>query len=84
MNTQERFKIRDTLNCESHNIIYLLSCDKFYKSQYLGQTKLSMRLRFDQHRSDIRHHSRKESLETKHFNSFGHTLNNMKCLVIEK
>ena len=46
------FKIRQNLNCNSSNIIYLIQCKECYK-QYIGQTKRSLRLRTNNHRADI-------------------------------
>ena len=46
------FKIRQNLNCNSKNLIYLIECKECEK-QYIGQTKRSLRHRAYNHRADI-------------------------------
>ena len=82
MQTKETFTIRHTLTCETSNIIYMLFCDKCNNSQYIGETKNKLKTRFYQHRSNINKNT--GTLVTRHFNQAGHSLNNMKCIAIEK
>ena len=82
MQTKETFTIRHTLTCETENIIYMLYCDKCNHSQYVGETKNKLKTRFYQHRSNINKNT--GTLVTKHFNQTGHSLNDMKCIAIEK
>ena len=80
--TKETFTIRNKLTCETTNVIYLLFCDKCDHCQYVGETKNQLKTRFYLHRSHIKQNT--GTLVTKHFNSPGHSLDNMKCIAIEK
>ena len=80
--TGEVFTIRHKMTCDSSNIVYLLYCDTCRHTQYIGETKNSLRTRFYQHRSNI--NTNTGTHVTRHFNSQNHTLANMKCLAIEK
>ena len=73
-------------SCDSQNVIYLLFCQKSCaNSQYVGQTKTTLRTRFYNHRSDIKKNKGdKCPLVTQHFNSHNHSLQDMRCMVIEK
>ena len=55
------FKIRQNLNCNSNNLIYLVECKECEK-QYIGQTKRSLRHRTNNHRADIRSENRSSSV----------------------
>ena len=50
--TNQIFKIQGDLNCNSNNIIYMIEC-KWCNKQYIGETKRSLRCRFNNHRNDI-------------------------------
>ncbi len=63
--TKEIFQIMGDLNCSSSNIIYLIEC-KFCKKQYIGETKRSLRCRFNNHRFDIL--NQRPSTISSHFN----------------
>ena len=79
--TQEKFTIRQDVSCTSSNIVYLLFCDMCAQSQYVGETKNTLKTRFYLHRSHI---SRNQGTHvTRHFQKENHSLANMKCLVIE-
>jgi hypothetical protein len=80
--TSETFTIRQKMTCETPNIIYLLFCSKCKKSQYIGETKNSLKQRFYQHRSNININT--GTLVTLHFNQVDHSLDDMRCIVIEK
>ena len=84
--TGETFTVRHKFSCGSQNIIYLLFCQKACaNSQYIGQTKNKLRTRLYTHRSDINiNRGNKVTLVTQHFNSHNHTLDDMRCMVIEK
>ena len=80
--TKEVFTIRHRLTCETTNVIYLLFCDKCDHCQYVGETQNKLKTRFYLHRSQIKQNA--GTLVTKHFNSPGHSLENMKAIAIEK
>lgn len=76
--TGTSYTINRSLDCNSRNIVYLISC-KVCGFQYVGSTTTKFRLRFNNHKSRLRAHSRtsavnKESddLIYKHFYSHGH------------
>ena len=80
--TGEVFTIREHLSCESTNIVYLLQCDTCKASQYIGQTKNTLRTRFYLHRTHIKHNT--GTHVTRHFNLPNHTLQNMRCVALER
>ena len=84
--TGETFTIRDKVSCDTSSVVYLLYCDKHCpNSQYVGRTKNTLRQRFYVHRTYINKNSGTQKTHvTEHFNQPGHTLSNLKCLVIEK
>ena len=63
--TNLSFKLQSDLNCNSSNIIYLILCESCGK-QYIGQTKRSLRCRFNNHRFDIE--NERPSVVSAHFN----------------
>ncbi|KAL8616838.1 hypothetical protein ACOMHN_041757 [Nucella lapillus] len=79
--TGQTFTIRDSLSCQSTNIIYLIDCSQCHSVQYVGETGQTVRKRFYNHTYAIR--KGVDTLVGKHFNSPGHALTDMKCTVIE-
>ena len=67
--TNLSFKLQSNLNCSSSNIIYLLHCEGCGK-QYIGQTKRSLRCRFNNHRYDIA--NERPTVIASHFNRACH------------
>ena len=80
--TMESFQIRLRLTCQSSNIVYLLYCDTCQQSQYVGETKNTLKTRFYQHRSNINKNT--GTLVTKRFNQTDHSIHNVKCVAVEK
>lgn len=66
--TKFAFKIRENLNCDSNNVIYMIECKECNK-QYIGQTKRSLRRRIYEHLGDIRHHLIRKTSISSHFNT---------------
>ena len=73
-----RYSINYNLNCNSNNVVYLITCKKC-SLQYVGSTITKFRLRFNNHKSRIRRHemlgqAEKEAddLVYRHFCSEGH------------
>ena len=56
-NRKEITSINFHLNCNSTNLVYLMSC-KVCAVQYVGSTTTRFRLRFNKHESRIRAHAR--------------------------
>ena len=83
--TGETFNIRDSMNCKSDGVIYLLSCVKCKYNQYVGETKQTLTARVAGHRSDINTRSvRKCPHVVTHFNAPGHSLQDMRIFPIEQ
>ena len=80
--TKESFQIFNRLTCQSSNIVYLLYCHTCQQSQYIGETKNTLKTRFHQHCSNINKNT--GTLVTKHFNQTDHSIHNMKCVTVEK
>ena len=80
--TSQTFTIRHRMTCETANIIYLLYCSKCKESQYVGETKNTLKQRFYLHRSNINKNT--GTLVCQHFNQADHSLDDMKCIPIEK
>ncbi|KAJ8036166.1 hypothetical protein HOLleu_20053 [Holothuria leucospilota] len=51
--TARTFQIRQSINCLSKNVIYLIYCN-LCGTQYVGESKNSLRMRMTQHRSAIK------------------------------
>ena len=80
--TKESFQIRHRRTCQSSNIVHLLYCNTCQQSQYMGETKNTLKTRFYQHCSNI--NKKTGTLVTKHFIQTDHSIHNMKCVAVEK
>ena len=79
--TSETFHIRHHMTCETSNVVYLLYCTRC-NTQYVGETKNTLKQRFYLHRSNINKNT--GTLVTKHFNQNSHSLTDLRCIAIEK
>ena len=69
--TKIEYQIRTDLDCDSENVIYLITCN-LCKKQYVGQTQNRLRIRLVCHKYSIRH---EENVPVaNHFNLPGHSL----------
>ena len=75
------FQIRDTLNCRTSNIVYLITCSRCNK-QYVGETGRCLGDRLTDHRSNIK--AKKLSPIGQHFNEPDHNFNDLTAVAIEK
>ena len=81
---KDTWDIRSSVNCETRNIVYLIQCnlDKCRK-RYIGETDRQIKERISEHKGYI-----KNKILTKptgeHFNKPGHTIANMKIVILEK
>ncbi|KAL8603434.1 hypothetical protein ACOMHN_053101 [Nucella lapillus] len=94
--TGQTFTIRDSLDCKSTNVVYLIDCRQCVQVQYVGETGLTVMRRFHAHRSSIIRKSSQSSLTSqtgdkrvktlvaKHFQSARHTLQHLQVTVIEQ
>ena len=76
--TGTSYAINHRLDCNSRNVVYLVSC-KVCGLQYVGSTTSKFRLRFNNHKSRLRAHSKMsdankmgDDLIYRHFYSQGH------------
>ena len=77
--TGKEFSINYDLNCNSRNVIYLITCSKC-KIQYVGSTSAAFRTRFNNHKSRVNAHvnfrlsteNKKDDVLFQHFHSQGH------------
>ena len=91
LTTGTSYTINRGLDCNSRNVVYLINC-KVCGFQYVGSTTTKFRLRFNNHKSRLRAHSRmlavdKESddLVYRHFYSLGHHgLSDVRIQLIDK
>ena len=68
--------IKDSLNCKSRNVLYLLSCEqqtgaKVCGQQYVGETGRFVKKRFSEHKSSMEEVSTTKVIG-KHFQEKGH------------
>ena len=91
--TKESFPITQSLNCESHNIIYLVTCTKCYQ-QYVGETGRKHQDRAPEHvrsiNTDIKKISKNSqsgrinSPVSRHFSQNNHNASHFSIQIIEK
>ena len=89
--TKRSYNINYQLDCNSNNVVYLITC-KVCGLQYVGSTSTKFRLRFNNHKSRLRAHSRKCNIDKesddfvyKHFHGPGHHgLRDVSVQIIDK
>ena len=79
--TGKTYQIKELLSCESHNVIYLASCNKC-RLQYVGSTTNNFKIRFRNHKSHCKNNRRTCEL-SKHFNDSPHVLSDFSYICIE-
>ena len=80
--TGKTYPIKATANCKTANVVYVIECIKC-KKQYVGETENALHIRMNGHRSDIKHRRLEKPVAT-HFNSEGHSLEDLSFFVIEQ
>ena len=89
--TKRSYHINYQLDCNSNNVVYLITC-KVCGLRYVGSTSTKFRLRFNNHKSRLRAHSRKSNIDKesddfvyKHFHGPGHHgLQDVSIQIIDK
>ena len=77
-----QFKITGHFTCTSENVIYCISCHKCPRAVYIGETGRRLADRFREHRLDVLH--KKNYLPVaQHFNSPGHSLEDVRVAVLK-
>lgn len=78
-NNSTTFYIEQNFNCNSHDIIYVIHCNKC-NIQYVGQSSRKLKERLNNHRSDII--CKKNTAIALHFNLPQHSVNNLRIMPI--
>ena len=81
-------QIVDSVNCQTENCIYYWKCTKencpdYPKCEYVGKTKRKFQIRFSEHR-DYAKNMKLSEPSGDHFNKPGHSVHNLKGMVLEK
>ena len=83
--TGETFKLRHNTNCQTKNVIYLITCKKC-NIQYIGQTKQPVSKRMNSHKFDVCSNYINPAFSTNvavHFNSTNHSMNDFSFMPID-
>ncbi|XP_041420362.1 uncharacterized protein LOC121394192 [Xenopus laevis] len=78
-------RLKDFCTCETKNVIYMLKCP--CGLAYVGQTSRSVKERIKEHRGNIRNYkvgTQSDTPVSRHFTSHGHSLIQLKWLVLEQ
>jgi hypothetical protein len=75
------YDIKQSLSCNSYNVVYLITCDRCNK-QYVGETGREAKIRLLEHCADTRF--KREKPVGKHFNLPGHSADDISFIVIDK
>ena len=76
--------ISKKVDCNTSNVIYMIICTKAgCNMRYIGETERELRKRFSDHKGYIEN-KHLNTVTGFHFNSVGHSLDNVKILIIEK
>jgi hypothetical protein len=79
--TKTQYPIKHSLDCSSHNVIYLITCPICHK-QYVGETGRKLKTRLAEHCADTR--LRRDKPVGKHFNLPGHSAENIHIMAIDR
>ena len=78
----KRYSIKQNIKCTSHNVIYLITCNKC-SVQYIGSTSTELKVRFRNHKSAML--TNKKTCEVAvHYNSMEHCLSDFSFIGIEQ
>ena len=80
--TGERFRANVDATCKTSNVVYLIECLRCRK-QYVRETENPLHLRMNGHRSDY-YRKLPDKPVAVHFNTMGHTFENLTVMVIEQ
>ena len=69
-------------NCKTANVVYMIECIKC-KKKYVGETENALHLRMNGRQSDIKHRRLEKPVAT-HFNSEGHSLEDLSIFVTKQ
>ena len=81
--TKKSFKITQSFHCESHSVVYLITClAPNCGYQYVGETGRQFYVRMGEHLSSIR--DRRDNPVGSHFSQTGHTENHFSVQILEQ
>lgn len=78
--TGRSFSVRGRITCRTTFVVYLLKCPCGFG--YVGKTKRELRIRINEHKSNIRNHDIKSPV-ARHFNECGHDVCTLRFQGIE-
>ena len=73
--TGSNFTIRQHINCNTTNLIYIIECRQC-QVQYVGESRNALRIRFNNHKSSIRHPNTVTPISI-HFNLPDHSISDI-------
>jgi len=79
--TKQTYTIETNMNCNSSNIIYLITCTHC-KLQYVGQTNRKLKDRLNDHKSNTR--TNKQTAIGIHFRTASHDITHLQIIPIEQ
>ncbi|CAN7986166.1 unnamed protein product, partial [Ixodes hexagonus] len=79
-NSTFRHKIKGDVDCDSENVVYLIECSTC-KEQYIGQTMTAFRLRFNNHKADVK--CKPNLPVSRHFSQPGHLITNASVTILQ-
>ena len=78
------WKLNKKLDCNSYNIVYMIECQKDNcKKRYVGESKRSLKHRLAEHRGYVIN-KHMDKTTGAHFSTAGHSLSDLKIMVIEQ
>lgn len=80
--TGKMYKVKATTICRISNVVYAIECNRCSK-EYEGETKNALDVRMSGHWSNINHRHLEKPV-AQHFNSNGHSLEDLSFFIIKK
>ena len=81
--TGQKHRLKSNTSRKTMNVIYLIQCKKC-GHQYVGKTGQPIHCRMNSHRLDINRKKIKKKPATGHFNTQGHSVEDMVVTVIDR
>ena len=81
--TNTSYNIRSSINCQTKNVIYKITCEKCPTFVYIGETERSFHDRFSEHRRDAENKDQKKPCGI-HFSKPGHSLKDIQAIAFEQ
>ena len=85
INKDKKWIFNRKLSCENSNVIYMIECQKSNckENRYIGETKRPLKYRLAEHRGYVINKMTTYATGA-HFNSPGHSLSDMKIIILEQ